>query len=190
MHIILLKTFSLCRKIIPPLALLLRQIKSLKFMKNSSGIKENLHIQSAELINNISKLLYDFIENIDVSPKIETIIDQMDNRGFTIPQLEKIINELIYDKYPKGVRDPTRAYGIIKYRHMMWFILHDAGYIYEDISLYFGVKHPTVINGYKKTKELLEVRDTWTIRIYYKILEQIKDFVNKKSSCQDSPIAI
>lgn len=134
--------------------------------------KDILHKQAAKFIENITKQLYNYIENIE-SPEIHTILAELNKKKVTIEWVETILNNHIFDKFPQGIK-PKGKGDIVVYRHIAWYILIKMGYTLQEIADYFLATHGTIINARNRIEGLLEVKDVATIKIYYTILEKLK----------------
>lgn len=139
--------------------------------------KGNMHEGAAELLGQVTKLLFDFIEKLDLPVHTESkiILDKIEKSKIPMDKIERIVNKYIPDKWSEGLRTINRDKELIRYKHITWYILRQMGYLYPEIKKHFHINHSTGIHAYNKIKGRLQVNDKETMRLYYIILNAIQE---------------
>lgn len=103
------------------------------------------------------------------------------NPGITIKQLEFIINNLLWAKYPKefpgGIREVSRVPKFLRFRQYFFKICSDFGFNKSGAGRYLDKDHATVIHSTNYINKLIEDQEPLTLWIQEKATSDINYFL-------------
>lgn len=74
-----------------------------------------------------------------------------------------------------GLRDKTRFEGLIMYRQCAYWFLRNQGFTCKAVGKIFKQDYSTVVHGTKTINTLLNVNDAFTLRIFNRIKNELKN---------------
>jgi hypothetical protein len=114
---------------------------------------------------------------------VDVTINTMVVRGK--PSISKIIKYIEYlmqtDESLKSnvktssLRDKTRFEELITYRQCAYWFLRNQNFTCKAIAKMFKQSHSTVIHGTKAINTLIDVNDAFTLRIFNRIKDELKN---------------
>lgn len=104
---------------------------------------------------------------------------EMDDLRYTDFHVKSFV-EVASEYFNIPITKKTRRRNVVALRQAISYLLHERGVTYTSIGRALNIDHATVIHGYKKTRDFLEMRDKDAVAVFKLANDLAVEFFREK----------